>query len=729
MLINLRLAHRGWMLIGIPLVFEAALILVIGAMLQQVEQEIARESWARDLQRHLTTLNAQLTAAATAAQQYGATVRGEELDKYRRAMQQVPPEFAALRKLGQGRDDLLERLGNLEETVTKAKKVLDRGLAMIESGNIPGSFRLLLPLVPTMRRITQEVDELTRTVETIVETSPAVQIESRRKAMNILAAGMVLNVLLAVALVFYFNRATAGRLAVVTDNARRLARGQELNRPLTGSDEIALLDAVFHETADTLEKARRKQRAAVDNAVEVILSVSEEGKFTAVNGAVERAWGYRKEQLQGRHVTDVIHGPDRQAVASLLPAIMSKGSAEPFECRLVRPDGSLLAARWSCLWAESERSLFCVAHDISERKQAEDRLRESEEALRTILEIMPIGLLIVDDEGLIDSANPAAVAMLGCTHEELSGTHVCRLTAAHRSFRPVAFRESDLAASLDRTIELDAARKDGSLLHVEMSTQEFQAVEGRRYLVAMVDVSERHAIEQLKSQFVAMVGHDLRTPLGAVHGFITALSEGVYGRLADDTGKKVAEAEDQAAQLMQLIADLLDIEKIESGSFQLQLESASLGRMVERAVEAASGAAAHRHVGVRSSVPDLEVVADQERLVPAITRLLLYAIELAPRDSQVEVSASQQSEALELRITCQAPPLPPAVQAGLFDRFLHSQAHAAGGAGSRGLGLALARALVDRHGGQLGVMCSQPAGLTLWLRLPRAAERPAAPVT
>ncbi len=713
MLSRLKLSHKGLLLIAIPLAFQAMLVLAVGFILRDTEAEIQREVWARDLQTHLTRLNALLTASGVSAQQYGIRPSPDILRRYQNAISQVPKEFRTLETLAAGHQEILDTLSKLEISVTAASTRLDQGLALIGQGDIVGSFRLLLPLVPAMKKITNEVDELSARAQAIQDASPKLQVQARQRLMALLALAVVVNVGLAFALAMHFNRTTARRLACVMDNTRRFGAGRRLNDLLPGKDEISELDGLFHDMADTLEAAARRERVVVENAVDVICSISAEGMISAVNPAVLRSWGFDKGDLQGRPYADLVDPEDREEVLRTVERMMTQGLSDSFECRIRRSEGSILHTLWSAHYSQNERSLFCVVHDITLRKLAADRLKESEARARLILEAMPVGLLVLDLKGTIESANPLIATMLGYEQEDFAGRSLISLAAQSR---PIDFERDIGSQAIGRAVEIAVARKNNSNFPAEILLREFESVEGPRFLCVMLDVSQRHEVERMKQEFVAMVSHDLRTPLASVQAFLTMVAEGVYGGLPDSIFTDSQSADEHASKLLCLVSDLLDLEKMESGHFTINCEEFPIVRLIERAIESVRERIDRYGVEIQCLHSPGVVLADQERLVQAVGSLISYLSSTGWRGSAVSISSEENDDAVEIKVSGTGRALTREEQETLFDRFRYLKGTTSGERGD--LGLVLAKAITTQHGGTIGMVGEGGGAKTLWIRLP-----------
>jgi PAS domain S-box-containing protein len=184
-----------------------------------------------------------------------------------------------------------------------------------------------------------------------------------------------LNIALALALALLFHASTTRRLQALLSNTQLLAQRRPLAPMLSGNDELAHLDRVFHKMADDLKESIRKERAVIDYALDVICSIDREGRFTAVNPASTQAWGYQPEELIGHSYIDIVLPEDIQKTLQDLKDVINGKSVMSFENRIRKSDGSQADTLWSVHWSDKENLLFCVAHDVSERKQAE-RLKQ-----------------------------------------------------------------------------------------------------------------------------------------------------------------------------------------------------------------------------------------------------------------------------------------------------------------------------------------------------------------
>jgi PAS domain S-box-containing protein len=196
----------------------------------------------------------------------------------------------------------------------------------------------------------------------------------QQKLKVLIVAGLLLTLLLSLSLGVYFFLGITRRLSVINDNAVRLSKREPLNLPVEGNDEISQLDSVFHKMADVLEQASRREHAMIENAKDVIATLDKQGKFIGANPAACVLLGYDPDRLVGRSLNELVLAEDVESTETAL-AKMPQSFRQTIEHRLRGHDGNVHDIRWSMQWDEQEETVFCIGHDISERKQFE-RLKQ-----------------------------------------------------------------------------------------------------------------------------------------------------------------------------------------------------------------------------------------------------------------------------------------------------------------------------------------------------------------
>lgn len=369
-------------------------------------------------------------------------------------------------------------------------------------------------------------------------------------------------------------------------------------------------------------------------------------------------------------------------------------------------------------------ALASVADEIAlgiDRALAGEALRSSEARTRAVVDNMLEGLIIVDDRSVVRAINPAAETIFGYSAEELIDGPLSVLVPESVAPDPLRFLREARSRALGRVTQWEGRRKNGEVFPLELSLFEFRTPEGRRFGGSIRDISESREVERLKKEFVATVSHELRTPLTSIRGSLGLLAGGVLGPLPWAASEVVAVAERNIVRLVRLINDILDLERYDSGRIEIRPESVALGSVFDRSLEAVRSFADQENVSLESSGTDARVRADADRLVQVLVNLLSNAVKFSPPGSVVRLSAARRGEWTEVRVEDQGRGVPSSFRDAIFERFRQVESSDARSKGGSGLGLAICKAIVEQHGGTIGVESVEGKGSTFWFRLPAAA--------
>jgi signal transduction histidine kinase len=229
-------------------------------------------------------------------------------------------------------------------------------------------------------------------------------------------------------------------------------------------------------------------------------------------------------------------------------------------------------------------------------------------------------------------------------------------------------------------------------------------------------------IARLKDEFLGQVSHELRTPLTIIHGYAELMVDGLV-QDPDSIRESAREIHSSSTLMLRLVDDLLDTSRLEAGRIELKPAPLELASWLVRLATAFGQATqSHRVVtAVPQTLPTL--VADPDRLGQIMHNLLSNAARYSPEGSQIRVAADQVGDTIEIKVTDQGAGIAPEDCERIFEKFYRGRHGATLAVRGTGLGLAVARQLVEAHGGSIGVRSIQGAGSTFWIRLPL---RPAA---
>jgi signal transduction histidine kinase len=239
------------------------------------------------------------------------------------------------------------------------------------------------------------------------------------------------------------------------------------------------------------------------------------------------------------------------------------------------------------------------------------------------------------------------------------------------------------------------------------------------------NMDELKSLDQAKSDFLSITSHELRTPMTSIKGSLNLLASGMMGPIDPTCMKLINVAELETDRLIRLINDLLDLAKIEAGKLPLSTEWRNWAEIVERTAESLTGFASKAGVRIASQAIDtrhdsFEVFADADRVQQVLTNLISNAIKFSPEGSTVTIAHSiAENGDFLVHVTDQGPGISAEDQSLIFEKFRQGTSVENPLVKGTGLGLAICKALVEEHGGHLGVESHLGLGSTFWFTLPK----------
>jgi PAS domain S-box-containing protein len=370
------------------------------------------------------------------------------------------------------------------------------------------------------------------------------------------------------------------------------------------------------------------------------------------------------------------------------------------------------------LTEEQHGALRALARQVMVQLELRRQITERSKAERELDRFFDLSidlLCIASTDGRFKRLNPAFSAVLGYSIDELLSRPF--LDFVHPDDVENTVHELALLRTGRKTVRFENRYlcKDGSVKWIAWAASPVPE-EGMIYAAAR-DVTGAKEVDRLKRDFVATVSHELRTPLTSIRGCLGLLAAGVMGELTPEAHEMVTVAERNSVRLMALINDILDFEKLESGRIEMKLRPTQLLRVLERAIETTNAFAVQEGVEIELHSANTAVLVDEARIVQVIVNLLSNAVKHSHRGDRITIRSSAGPDWVQVSVEDRGSGIAPEEQSQLFERFHQIDSGDTRKKPGTGLGLAICKAILEQHGGSIGVESRIGEGSTFWLRI------------
>lgn len=483
------------------------------------------------------------------------------------------------------------------------------------------------------------------------------------------------------------------------------------------------------------EAAASLSAAIVESSVDAIVSETLAGVVTSWNKAAERVFGYTAEEMMGQSISVLIPAGRADEMRRILDSIGRGQRIDRYETERRRKDARVIqiSLTVSPIRDAAGRIIGAlkIVRDITEAKLADAALREREAQLRSILDTVPDGMVVIDERGIIQSFSATAERMFGFTSAEVRGHNVSMLMPSpyregHDGYlaRYLATGEAHIIG-LGRVVA--GQRKDGAIFPLELAVGEVRGDRHRLFTGFVRDLTERQRtqrrVQELQSelshvsrlnemgQMASALAHEVNQPLTAATNYLQAgrrlLARG-DGAAIERTGSVIDNALAQVTRATQIIRRLRDF--VRKGEIAQRAEH--VGRIIEEASALALIGAKEREVKVRlrcaAELP--EVLIDKIQIQQVVVNLMRNAIEAMEGSERRELTIcaeTAENQTVEISIVDTGPGIAPEIADRLFQPFVTTKAQ------GMGVGLSICRSIVEAHGGELRVEAN-PGGGTIF---------------
>ncbi len=398
------------------------------------------------------------------------------------------------------------------------------------------------------------------------------------------------------------------------------------------------------------------------------------------------------------------------------PFVASQRSSFP----LVALVAGLIIAVLSALTVQA---LMVLNRKSRELAQSNHRLATSEETFRLAMDNAPIGEALVGPDGRWLRVNSALCDLLGYSPRAMLETDFQTITHPDDLGGDMALVEKVLSGEIaSYTLEKRYLRKDGHTVWGLLSVALVRKPDGSPdYFISQIqDITERREMERMKSEFISTVSHELRTPLTSIRGSLDFVATSSAGSL-DDAGRRLLDmARRNCDRLVLLINDILDIDKIASGTMRFDIREEMVDHLVEQCVALNQGFADKLNVRLEAGLPQMRISisVDPARFQQALTNLVSNAVKFSPAGGAVRVTAVLRDGDVIVAVSDEGPGIPADFRARIFGRFAQADSSSTRAKGGSGLGLHITKEIVEHMGGTIGFDSVEGQGATFWMAFP-----------
>jgi PAS domain S-box-containing protein len=488
-------------------------------------------------------------------------------------------------------------------------------------------------------------------------------------------------------------------------------------------------EAILQQTSNELERQVRKFDATLSTITDSVFSFDRDGRFLYANQVLLDLWGIAAAEAIGKTMADLNYPPavERQVLDDLQRVIETRESVRN-ETPYTSPAGveGYFEYILSPVIADDRtvESIVGLSRDTSDRKQSEELLRQSESHLRLMIEsAKDYAIFTLDLNGIVTTWNAGAERLLQYSEAEIIGQNSRIIFTPEDRAEGKSERELQIALTQGRAenerwhLRKDSSRFWGSGIVMPLQDEAGNAqgfvkimqdkttqrrAEAEREQLLQREQAARETAEranQIKDEFLAVLSHELRSPLNPILGWTQLLRKGIL----DETRQQEALAtiERNAKLQTQLIEDLLDISRIMQGKLSLTVTPVNLTSVITAAVETVRLAAEVKNIQILLDlVPEsISVTGDAARLQQVVWNLLTNAVKFTPNGGQVTIELRQLDRLAQIRVIDTGKGIDPQFLPYVFEYFRQADATTTRKFGGLGLGLAIVRQIIEMHGG------------------------------
>lgn len=476
-----------------------------------------------------------------------------------------------------------------------------------------------------------------------------------------------------------------------------------------------ILDITDHKLA--MEKVARSEKLfrsiALNIPKSLIIVIDKDHRFIALEGDLMDKMGFDRKNFEGKLPTEV--GPPERYEASryLYERVMN---GEKFSIERKAATGEDYMVHFVPLKNERDEveAGLIIALDITDIKQAEERSAK----LVAIVDSSDDAIISKSLEGVITSWNDAAERIFGYTADEMIGQQILKLIPPNRQEEEPMIISRIRKGERVEQFETKRMTKTGKLLDVSLTISPVKDTRGNIIGVSKIarNITEKKQAEQRKNDFIAMVSHELKTPLTSISSYVQVLASKAQKKDDEFTINALTRMEVQTKKMRTMVEDFLTMARMEEAKLRLNKEPFRLDRLIEETASDAQFVAV-KHTILLKDCDAITLNADRDKIGQVLTNLLTNAVKYSPKGGAITIGCEKQDGKVRIYVRDQGMGISPADQQRLFERFYRVQNDSLKHVSGFGIGLYLVSEILRYHDSKIRVESQVGAGSTFYFTL------------